>query len=257
MELFDTHAHLNDEQFEPIIAEVVERNLQGFVLNTLVVGCTLADSLRAIELAKAFPSLHASVGIQPNYVSEAQPDDFDQIQQLAKESSVIAIGETGLDRYWDRAPFDLQQEYFAKHIQLSIELGKPFIVHMRECEQDILDFLEDFRSAAPLQGIMHSFAGELKTAEKCMELGLHISFAGMVTYKKSDELRRVAASIPMDRLLIETDSPYLSPHPKRGHRPNEPSLVIHTAECLAEQHKVSVQELAEVTSQNAKELFGL
>lgn len=257
MELFDTHAHLNDEQYSGIIESVIERAENSFVTRTLVVGTTLKDSERALELAHQFPGLYAAVGIQPNYVHEAAEDAFDQIMELACDPRVVAIGETGLDRYWDNAPFDLQQEYFDQHIRLAYELDKPFVVHMRDCGEDILNSLNAFRAQKPLKGIMHSFTGDETLAQACMDFGLHISFAGMVTFKKSEELRQVAASIPMDRLLVETDSPYLTPHPKRGHRPNEPGMVIHTAECLAQLKDISLEEFAAQTTLNANRLFGL
>lgn len=257
MELFDTHAHLNAGQFEAILPDVIQRANDAGVTKVTVVGCTAEDSQTAIDIAEQYDGVFASVGIQPNYVSEANEGDYEKIVELAKHPSVIAIGETGLDRYWDRAPFELQQEYFAKHIQLSISTGKPFIVHMRECGDDILDSLKPFTGQAPLKGIMHSFTGDAELAVKCMEFGLHISFAGMLTYKKSDDLRSVAATIPLDRLLVETDCPYLSPHPKRDQRPNEPALVRLTAECLAEQKKVSLEEIAQITTANACKLFGL
>jgi TatD DNase family protein len=257
MELFDTHAHLNAGQFEAILPDVIQRANDAGVTKVTVVGCTAEDSQTAIDIAEQYVGVFASVGIQPNYVSEANEGDYEKIVELAMHPSVIAIGETGLDRYWDRAPFELQQEYFAKHIQLSISTGKPFIVHMRECGDDILDSLKPFTGQAPLKGIMHSFTGDAELAVKCMEFGLHISFAGMLTYKKSDDLRSVAATIPLDRLLVETDCPYLSPHPKRDQRPNEPALVRLTAECLAEQKKVSLEEIAQITTANACKLFGL
>jgi TatD DNase family protein len=149
----------------------------------------------------------------------------------------------------------LQQEYFDRHLRLSQQRDVPFIVHMRDCGDEIVAMLRTAHDRSPLRGVMHSFTGDEALAEQCLELGLYISFAGMVTYKKSDELRRVAASIPDDRLLIETDSPYLSPHPKRGQRPNEPALVVHTAECLAEVRGASLESLAEQTTENARRLF--
>lgn len=257
MELFDTHAHLNAEQFEEDVAGVITRAEAQFVKHILVIGTTLADSERAVEIATEFPQVYAAVGIQPNYVSEADPGDFAKIEQLARHDEVIAIGETGLDRYWDRAPFSLQQDYFHRHIELSLELDKPFVVHMRECGADILDSLRRFDNIEKFRGIMHSFTGDEDLARACLDCGLHISFAGMLTYKKSDELRKVAASIPINKLLVETDSPYLSPHPKRAQRPNEPALVIHTAECLAEQQGLTLEEMAAATTANAKKLFGL
>lgn len=257
MELFDTHAHLNDEQFAPILDDVIQRARSQFVKGIVVVGTNREDSQRAIEIANRYRDVWASVGIQPNQVADAQPDDMATIKALADDPSVVAIGETGLDRYWDFSPFDQQREYFARHIELSLETGKPFIVHMRECEQDILDSLKAFSSSAPLNGVMHSFTGDLPMAEKCLEFGLHISFAGMVTYKKSDALRKVAASIPMDRLLLETDSPYLSPHPKRGQRPNEPALIVHTAEFIAVEKSIALESIARITTQNARQLFSI
>ncbi|MEE2641454.1 MAG: TatD family hydrolase [Planctomycetota bacterium] len=257
MELFDTHAHLNDEQFDNIVGEVIKRARLAGVRYVLVVGTELSDSQRAVEIASHHEDVYAAVGIQPNYVGQTGPDDFEGIRELARDPKVIAIGETGLDRYWDRAPFDLQQEYFARHIQLSLDTGKPFIVHMRECGEEIVDSLNAFKSATPLKGVMHSFTGDADLAKRCMEFGLHISFAGMVTYKKSDPLRQVSASIPMDRLLVETDSPYLSPHPVRSQRPNEPALLVHTAECVAQQQGLSLPDFIQQSTRNAKRLFGL
>ena len=167
------------------------------------------------------------------------------------------LGETGLDRYWDHAPLDLQRDYFDRHVRLSQSCGLPFIVHMRDCEEDILEMLREARSRAALHGVMHSFSGSDATARECVELGLYISFAGMVTYKKSIELRNVAEHVPDDRILIETDAPYLSPHPKRGQRPNEPGLVIHTAACLSEVRGVGLELFAEHTTTNARRLFRL
>src|SRR6185436_8281557 len=169
--------------------------------------------------------------IHPNYLAEAKPGDWPVVEQLAASRRVVAIGETGLDRHWDFTPFDLQQDYFARHMRLAHERGLPFIVHMRDCEDDIMVALREEAarrgggSAAngPLRGVMHSFTGDAPMAAECIALGMHISFAGMVTYKKSQALRECAATIPADRLLIETDCPYLSPEPVRGKRPNEPA----------------------------------
>jgi TatD DNase family protein len=151
----------------------------------------------------------------------------------------------------------LQQDYFARHLRLSQQIDKPFIVHMRDCADDILQMLREARTRGPLRGIMHSFTGDAAMAAECIDLGLHVSFAGMVTFKKSEELRAVAAGIPAERLLIETDAPYLSPHPQRGQRPNEPALVVHTAACLAEVRSVTLEALAALTAANACALLGV
>ncbi len=257
MQLFDTHAHLDDEQFDQTRDEVVERARAVGVGAIVAVGTTASSSETCVELAARYDIVHAAVGIQPNYCAEAGPGDWDRVKALAQQPGVVALGETGLDRHWDYTPFDVQQDYFDRHLRLSQELNLPFIVHMRDCGDDILAMVTEAASRGPLRGVMHSFTGDIELAAKCVDLGLDISFAGMVTYKKSTELREVAALIPDDRILIETDAPYLSPHPKRGQRPNEPALVIHTAECLAETRDVSIEQFAQTTSDNARKLFRL
>ena len=255
MQLFDTHAHINDEQFDANRDEVIERAAAAGVSNIIAVGTSAETSEKCIRLAQQYDIVRAAVGIQPNSCADAGEGDWDRIVELAADPSAVALGETGLDRYWDYAPFDLQQDYFDRHLRLSQTTGLPFIVHMRDCEQDILEMLRAAAQRGPLRGVMHSFAGTSEGAAECVALGLHISFAGMVTYKKSDELRAVAQTVPDDRILIETDSPYLSPHPKRGQRPNEPALVIHTAQCLAEVRGVSVEHFAAQSTANAQDLF--
>ena len=251
----DTHAHLDDKQFDSIRDAVVERALSAGVTKMISIGTTASSSAKCVQLAEQYEAIHAAVGIQPNYCGEVAADDWDQVVALASQPGVVALGETGLDKYWDDAPFEIQEDYFDRHLRLSQSSGLPFIVHMRECGEEVYGMLAEARKRGPLRGVMHSFTGDGDLATRCVELGLHISFAGMVTFKKSDELRSVAKQIPADRLLIETDSPYLSPHPHRGQRPNEPARVVHTAECLAEVRGVSLAELASCTTANAEALF--
>lgn len=253
--MFDTHAHLDDEQFELILDDVVARARDAGVRNIVSIGTTASSSRQTVTIAAKHDGVYASVGIQPNHCAEAASGDWDQVVQLAGDANVVALGETGLDRYWDYTPFEVQQDYFDRHIRLSQVTGLPFVVHMRDCGDDVLAMLRDADKRDALSGVMHSFTGDMALAESCLELNLYISFAGMVTYKKSAELREVAAWIPHDRLLIETDAPYLSPHPKRGQRPNEPSLMVHTAKCLAEVRGVDFETLAAQTTANARRLF--
>ena len=255
MNLFDTHAHLDEEAFLDDQVNVAARARQAGVDTIITVGTTLASSRRCMELANHLEHVFPSVGIQPNYCAEANATDWDQIVALAQSTEVVALGETGLDRHWDYTPFDVQQDYFDRHLVLSQQLKIPFIVHMRDCGDDIIQMLREARQRGPLQGVMHSFTGDSSQALECLELGLYISFAGMVTFKKSEDLRSVATEIPADRLLIETDAPYLSPHPHRGQRPNEPALLVHTARCLATIREVSLENIASQTSHNAHELF--
>ena len=257
MEFFDTHCHINDKRFRDDLAETVDRAREQYVLNMVTIGTSLATSQRCVEIAQQFDAVHAAVGIQPNCAHEASPTDWESVVALLDEDSVIALGETGLDRYWDDCPFDIQEDFFDRHLRLSQQRDVPFIVHMRECGDDVLRMLTEARRRAPLLGVMHSFTGDLELMQACVELGMYISFAGMVTFKKSDALREVAAAVPAERLLIETDAPYLSPEPMRKQRRNEPQLVIHTAKCLAEVRRESYEELAQQTTKNAKIFFRL
>lgn len=253
---FDTHAHLNDNQFRDDFDLVLTRAAAAKVERIAVIGIDLASSRAAIELAQQHDALRAVVGLQPNSLNEVAPSDWNEIARLASDERVVAIGETGLDRYWKTVPFDVQQDYFTRHLALAAERDLPVVIHCREAEGDVLESLRRFagETGRPITGVMHSFTGDGETARTCVELGLYISFAGMVTYKKNAALRDVAKSVPLDRLLVETDSPYLSPEPLRGRR-NEPANVVHTGRVLAEARGISANELAAATTSNARRLF--
>lgn len=254
--LFDTHAHLDEDAFSQDVDEVIARAIASGVTGMLAVATTVESSRTTIALAARVPQVFASVGIHPNYAAQAKPGDWEAIEELASSPKVVAIGETGLDRYWDHTPFDVQLDYFRRQMDLAKRLDLPFIVHCREAEPDVVTALREAAGAGQLKGIMHSFCGGRATLDAALELGLHISFAGMLTFKKNAELRELAKSVPLDRLLVETDSPYLAPQPQRGKR-NEPAFVKHTAECLAEVHGKMLDEMAAITTANAKRLFGL
>jgi TatD DNase family protein len=257
MELIDTHAHLDDERFTGDLAEVLARAAQAGLVCVVAVATTASSSAAGIALAEAHPRLVATVGIQPNHVAEAGPGDWDRVVSLAERSRVVALGETGLDRYWDHTPFPQQEDYFARHLELARRLGWGVVIHCRDAEADVVRMLRaDHDRNGPVRGVMHSFTGSLETARACMDMGLYISFAGMLTYKNAQALRDVAAQIPPQRVLVETDSPYLAPVPVRGKR-NEPAFVAHTARCLADLLGLSLETLAEHTTRNARALFGL
>lgn len=256
MPLVDTHAHLDQEEFADDRAALIERAKTAGVESIIAIGVRAVSSEAVVRIAGQHPEVFAAVGIQPNYVAEVEPDEWDRIVALVDRPRVVALGETGLDRYWDRAPFDLQLEYFDRHIRLAQQRDLPFVVHMRECDEDVLVMLREARRRGPLRGVMHSYTGTIQGAAEYVSLGMHISFAGMVTYKKSDDLRAVAASVPDDRILVETDSPYLSPEPKRGKR-NEPANVVHTATRLAQVRGVTPEAFFAQTTANAKALFRL
>jgi TatD DNase family protein len=255
MDFFDTHAHLADEQLVVDAAAVVARAKAAGVAQILAVGTTAATSRECLNCARSFPGVLASAGIHPNHAAEAGPGDWDAVVDLCQSTEVVALGETGLDLYWKDTPLALQQDYFDRHIRLSQATGLALVIHLRETAGEILAMLKSARQRGPLKGVMHSFTGTAEQAAAFLDLGLFISFAGMVTYKKSADLREVAKTIPADRLLVETDSPYLSPEPFRGKRPNEPARVVHTAECLATARGVALEELARLTTANAQRLF--
>ncbi len=254
--LVDTHAHLADPRLKGRLPEVLRSAREAGVVQVVAVATTASDSHSVAGLALDHPGLFASVGIHPNEAVDADPGDWDRIRELAGRPGVVALGETGLDRHWDRTPFDVQQDYFGRHLELARELDLPVIIHSRECHADIVDQLAGL--GRPVRGVLHSFTGTWAEAQELLALGLHISFAGMLTFanKALDPLREAAARVPLDRLLVETDSPYLSPHPHRG-RDNEPARVAFTATRLAELRGIPLQELAEATTENARRLFSL
>jgi TatD DNase family protein len=253
----DTHCHLDDPRFAQDLPTVLERAAGAGVLCTITVGTTAASSQTCISLAAKHPSLWAAVGIQPNHVAEAQPSDWDQIRLLAKADRVVALGETGLDGYWNFTPLPQQEGYFARHLELARRLDLAVVIHCRQAEAEVLTLLhQDFDKHGPVRGVMHSFSGTEATATACLDMGLYLSFAGMVTYKNAPGLREVARTVPLNRLLLETDSPYLAPQPVRGRR-NEPANLRHTLELLAQLRGLKPEALAEQTTRNACALFGL
>ncbi|MEZ6095338.1 MAG: TatD family hydrolase [Pirellulaceae bacterium] len=255
--LIDTHSHLYDHQLSGDLTGVLERAHEAGVEQVLVIGTDLANSLECIELSHRFENVFAVVGFQPNHCHEIKDGDWAQLLEKLDDEKVVGIGETGLDRYWDDCPFDLQWEWFQRHLDLSITRQLPMVVHMRDCEEDIVRFLKQNQHQWPIAGVMHSFTGCWETAELCLAAGMHISFAGMVTFKASHDLREVARRVPLDRILVETDSPYLSPEPLRGKRPNEPARVVHTARCIATTRDMAFDELCNATTANARKLFRL
>lgn len=258
--MIDTHAHLDDERFADDLAEVLHRATEAGIEAILCPGIGVESSEAVVRLAREHAILHAAVGIQPNYGAEAKEGDWQRIVDLVEADLAVALGETGLDRYWDFTPLEVQQDYFDRHLQLAQKKGLPVIIHCREAETDTLSMLREAVARGPLRGVIHAFSGDQGFAEACLALGMYISLAGPVTYtnKKFEPLRSAARIVPDDRLLIETDSPYLVPHPLRGkQKRNEPALMQHTATQLAESRGVPVEELVAQTAANARALFGL
>ena len=255
--LIDTHAHLDDEQFSADLPAVLDRARAAGVERIVSIATTAASTRACLGLAARHPGLSASAGIHPNHAAQAAPTDWDEVRAAVSDPRVVAIGETGLDRHWDYSPFAMQENYFARHLELGRATGKPVVIHCREADADVLRMLRDaFDRHGPIRGVMHSFVGDAVIGRACLEMGLVLSFAGMLTYRNAAALRETAATVPLDRVMVETDCPYLSPVPLRGKR-NEPANVVHTAACLAELHAIAPELLAERTTANARALFRL
>jgi TatD DNase family protein len=254
MEYFDRHCHLDQMRFGYDLPQVIARARAAGVVGMTLIGTRASDSEAAAELAARESGLAAAAGIHPNDVAGIEPDEWDRITRLVVSGRVAAIGETGLDWYRDSAPRDLQREFFDRHIRLAQSLGLPLVVHTRDSIRDTLDTLCEAIARGPLSVVLHAFTGTQSEAEEAVSLGCCLGFAGMVTFRSAAALREVAAAVPADRLLIETDSPFLSPEPLRGRR-NEPSHVVHTAHCLAIARGVSLERLAAETTANAKRVF--
>ena len=255
MRLVDTHSHLNDDQLVGDIDGVIARAKEHGVEAFLNVGTTRQSSVEVLQTASRYPCIRAAVGIHPNYVHLAEENDWSAIETLSDNPLVAAIGETGLDRYWKDAPWDLQLESFERHFQLAAKRRLPLVIHMRECEAEMVEFLRSMHAKYEARGVMHSFNATWDICKACLDLGMFISFAGQLTYKKSSDLREVASRVPRDRLLVETDAPYLSPEPMRSQRPNEPARVAFTLKCLAETCGLAVEAMGERTTENAYTLF--
>lgn len=253
--LFDTHVHLNAEQFSEDLNEVIDRARMEGVQYMVVVGFDRPTIIKAMELIEEYDFIYASIGWHPVDAIDMRDEDLDWIEELAKHPKVVAIGEMGLDYYWDKSPKDVQQEVFRKQIQLAKKVELPIVIHNREATADIVTILKE-ENAAEVGGIMHCFSGSVEVAKECVDMNFYISLGGPVTFKNAKKPKEVAQEIPLNKLLIETDCPYLAPHPYRGKR-NEPSYVKLVAEQIAELKGLSFEEVSQVTTENAKILFGI
>lgn len=250
---FDSHAHLDDLKYDPDREEMLMRARQNGVSCIVNVGYDMPSSRRSVALAEKYEFIYAAVGIHPHDAAEATEDAFNEIRNLAALPKTVAIGEMGLDYYRDLSPRDIQQQVFRQQIQLAIELQKPVIIHDRDAHGDVMRILKE-ENAAQAGGVLHCFSGSMEMARECLQMGFYLSIAGPVTFNNAKKLTEIAAEIPLDRLLIETDAPYLTPEPHRGKR-NESAYVVHVGKRIAELRNIPVEELAAATTANAKELF--
>lgn len=251
----DTHVHLNADQYDEDLAAVIQRAQDSHVEKMVVIGFDRKTIERAISLAEQFEFIYAVVGWHPVDAIDCTEADLEWIEELAAHPKVVAIGETGLDYHWDKSPKDIQQEVFRKQIALAKRVNLPIVIHNREATKDVLRILKE-ENAQEVGGIMHCFGGSVETAYESIAMNFMISLGGPVTFKNAKKPKEVAAAIPLEHLLIETDAPYLAPHPYRGKR-NEPSYVPLVAEEIARLKGISVEEVAAATTENAIKFFKL
>ncbi|MNK57464.1 putative deoxyribonuclease YcfH [compost metagenome] len=253
--LFDTHTHLDAPQFDEDREEVIARAVEHGVTRMINVGFNRETIPSTMNLAETYDFIYAAVGWHPQDAITMKDGDLEWIAELCGHKKVVAIGEIGLDYYWDTSPKDIQHAVFRKQIGLARSLNMPIVIHNRDAHEDVIRILRE-EKASEVGGVMHSFSGSWETAKMCLDLGFHISFGGPITFKNAKQPKEVLKQVPNDRLLIETDSPYLTPHPFRGKR-NESAHVRLVAEMAAELKGISLEELAEITTKNGLERFGI
>ncbi|HCX02844.1 MAG TPA: hydrolase TatD [Clostridiales bacterium] len=253
--LIDSHAHLYDKRFDvdrEKIIDYMERDGLEMILHP---GADVTSSVKAVNNAQKHKNIYAAVGVHPHNAKDMDEDSIEILRSLASKDKVIGIGEIGLDYHYDNSPRDIQKKWFVEQIRLAKELNLPFIVHDREAHGDILEIIKEEKYEG-MKGIIHCYSGSYEMAEEFIKLGFLISIAGPVTFKNARRVKEVVKKIPLQHLLIETDSPYLAPEPKRGRR-NEPAYVRYVASEIAEIKDITFNEVAEATSENFKKLFNL
>lgn len=251
--LIDSHAHLDDPKFAGDRNAVVDRAWDAGVRTILTIGNGAGpdDMGCGIPIAGSYDWIYTTVGVHPHDAARMEPRHLTLLEELVEQEKVVAIGETGLDFYYDNSPRDTQQDVFRAQLDVAVRLGMPVIIHTRNADAETIEILREVR---PSRGVVHCFTGGGELAECALDLGLMISFSGIVTFKTADSIRSIAQNVPADRILVETDSPYLAPVPHRGER-NEPAFVVQTAQRLAVLRGTTPEALAEETSRNFAELF--
>ena len=255
MNIFDTHTHLNVEEFAGREVEEVALAQEMGVTHLNVVGFDRETIERALVLADQFPQVYVTLGWHPTEAGDYNEEVEAYLRRVLQHPKVVALGEIGLDYYWMTTSKEVQEEIFRRQIRLSKELDLPFVVHTRDALEDTYDIIKS-EGVGPRGGIMHSYSGSLEMAEKFVDLGMTISFSGVVTFKKALDVQEAATGLPLDKILVETDAPYLAPVPKRG-RENKPAYTRYVAEKIADLRGISLEALAEATFANSQRIFGL
>ena len=253
-ELIDSHCHLDFPEFAPELDAVVARARAAGVGRMLTICTRLSKFDQVLAVAERFDRMFCTVGVHPHEAANEAGVEIERIVALAKHPKVVGIGEAGLDYYYDKSPREKQQDVFARHIEAARQSGLPLIVHSRDADEDTVRLLQDGAAKGGLKGVIHCFTATQYLADAALEMGFYISLSGIVTFKNAEALRQVAKTVPLDRLLVETDAPYLAPIPMRGKR-NEPSFVKHTAAYVAGMFGLGPDDLARRTTQNFERLF--
>jgi TatD DNase family protein len=259
MELIDTHCHLTYEPLAEDIEAVVARSRAEGVTGWVTVGTGAEHNRRAVALAERFENMYAAIGIHPHHAKEITPAVLAELRDLARDDKVVALGETGLDFHYELSPKQDQRRAFAAQLQIARELNLPVVIHSREAFDETMDTLEQFtRLNGPLRGVVfHCFSGSAEQARIVLDHGFYVSLTGVVTFKNAEKTRAAAAAVPLERLLLETDCPYLSPEPMRKQKTNEPALMIHTARFVAELKQMPLPDFAQAVTAASKAFFGL
>lgn len=253
--LIDSHAHLTMPQFDKDRRKVIRRAEEGGIKHIITVGTDIADCQKALSLAKEYDFISASIGIHPHDTKSVNSGTYLFLRELASHDKVKAIGEIGLDFYRNLSPRDIQIKHFRKQLKLAHDLTLPVIIHDREAHQEVLKILQE-EKAETTKGVIHCFSGDWPMAKACLDIGFYISIPGTVTFKSAEIYHKLIHDLPLDRILLETDSPFLTPHPFRGKR-NEPAYVRYVAEAVARIKGIDTAELADITTRNAQKLFNL
>lgn len=259
--MFDTHCHLNFNDFDADRAEVIAQTRAAGVHRVLLPAVDLATSQEVVRLAQAYDGLYSAVGVHPNSSANFGTNDIAQLRQLARAPKVVAIGEIGLDYYWDKSPKDRQLAAFEAQLALASQLELPVIIHDRDAHEDTIAVLENWAKTLPdslmgRAGVLHSCSAPLAMAQRAVDAGFYIGFTGPITFKKAEDLRQIARALPLGRILVETDAPYLSPEPFRGKR-NSPQYIPHIVDRLAGVHGLTLEAMAQVSTENALRLFAI
>lgn len=253
MELFDSHAHYDDKRFAEDYHEVILNAFDSGVKYILNAGSDIATSKKSIMLAEKFDFVYAAVGVHPHEVEKLSETDFDELKKMYSHKKVVAVGEIGLDYYYDHSPRESQRHWFERQIELGKELNLPLIIHNRDSHEDMMNII---RKHAPFNGVLHCFTGSWEMAKELLSLGLYLSFGGPITFKNASKAIGIIEKMPEDRILIETDCPYLTPEPFRGKR-NDSGYVHLVAKKISEIRGISIEEAAKRTTMNTKKLFGI